>query len=151
MKKSPLLTTVFSILVLAFSANCYAEDLAAKVSALEEKAQRVQSLIQQAKASSQNALDNQLQGLHGSVDALMKQRVTVDAQIARLEGQISELKSQAQTSLNRQVGNYSDELQKIKSELAGMLNETNKQKKSEVKAQPGNPPNTDASKPAAKK
>ncbi|MCA1959757.1 MAG: hypothetical protein LDL33_03095 [Desulfomonile sp.] len=125
-----LLTLLCAVFLVAACLNCYADDLAAKVSALEEKAKRIQSLIDQAKASSADSLNNQVIGLRNSVDQLIKQRVMIDSQIAQLQTQMADMKSQAQTNLNRQIGSYAEDLEKIKSQLNGLIEEAKKQAQS---------------------
>jgi len=132
MTKTRLLTLLCAAFLVAATLNCYADDMATKVSALEDKAKRIQSLIDQAKASSNDSLKNQVTGLRGSVDQLVKQRVMIDSQIAQLQTQMSDMKNQAQTNLNRQIGNYAEDLEKIKSQLNGLIDEAKKQTKSSV-------------------
>lgn len=138
MTKTRLLTLLCSIFLVVASLNCYADDLISKVSALEEQAKRIQSLIDQAKASSADSLNNQVTGLRNSVDALVKQRVMIDSQIAQLQNQMADMKGQAQANLNRQIGNYADDLEKVRSQLTSLIDEAKKQAKSS--AQPATPP-----------
>ena len=130
MTKTRLLTLLCAIFLVVAGLNCYADELASKVSALEDKAKRIQSLIDQAKASSADSVTNQVTGLRNSVDALVKQRLLIDSQIAQVESQMAEMKNQAQTNLTRQVGNYAGELETIKSQLTGLIDEAKKQVKS---------------------
>jgi len=134
MTKTRLLTLFCAVFLMAVTLNCYADDMATKVSALEDKAKRIQSLIDQAKASSKDSLNNQVTGLRNSVDQLVKQRVMIDSQIAQLQTQMADMKNQAQTNLTRQIGNYAEDLEKIKSQLNGLIDEAKKQTKSSAQA-----------------
>jgi peptidoglycan hydrolase CwlO-like protein len=132
MRRSRVVAICVGILVLAGVAVSSARDAAAEAAALEQKAQRLQAQIDQAKSSQQANLNNQIQAHRNSVDVLVKQRVQIDAQITQLEGQIQEITAKAQDSLNRQVSGYADDLDKIKSQLSSVLSE----KAGEQKAEP---------------
>ena len=93
MKKA---TIIALLLITALGLNCYAEEFSAQISVLEQKAERIQNQINQAKQQNDQALDQQLKALTGSVDSLVNQRVQLDAHIARLENQIDELKKNSQ-------------------------------------------------------
>jgi len=133
MKTSRLVAILFPIFVLAVCFNCYAADLSSQVSSLEQRANRLQSQIDQAKAANQTMLNQQIQGLRASVDNLVRQRVQVDTQIAQLEGQIEDIKTGSQMTLNRQITRYNAELDKIKSQLAGVAADKRKAGRSDVK------------------
>jgi DNA repair exonuclease SbcCD ATPase subunit len=120
MKKTGLLTVVLSILVVAFCLNVFADDLASQISTLEQKAERLQNLINQAKQQTSSMTDQQVKAMAGSVDNLVKQRVQLDAQIARIEGQIQEIKSSSNATLDRQVKQYDQELSETKQQMASV-------------------------------
>ena len=52
MKKTVILTMILSILMMAFCLNSYAQDLSSEITTLEQKAERIQSQINQAKQQS---------------------------------------------------------------------------------------------------
>lgn len=133
MKTSRLVAILFPIFVLAVCFNCYAADLSSQVTSLEQRANRLQSQIEQAKAANQTMLNQQIQGLRASVDNLVRQRVKVDTQIAQLEGQIEDIKSRSQMTLSRQITRYNAELDEIKSQLAGAAADKKKPRRSDAK------------------
>jgi len=112
---------MFSIVVAALCVNAYADDISSQVQALEQKADRVQSQINLAKQQGEANLDAQMKALTASVDSLMRQRVQLDAHIAKLEGQIEELKQNHSTSLARQVKQYEAELGSIKQQITSLV------------------------------
>jgi len=120
MKKTGLMVVTLSILVVAFCLNGYAADVASQMSALEQKAERLQNLINQAKTQSNAATDQQVKALGSTVDNLLKQRVQLDSQIARMEGQIQEIKGSSNSTLDRQVKQYDQELAETKQQIASM-------------------------------
>ena len=75
MKKTGILTMILSILMMAFCLNCYAQDLSSEITTLEQKADRIQSQINQAKQQSDSSLDQQAKAIAASIDSLVKQRV----------------------------------------------------------------------------
>jgi chromosome segregation ATPase len=123
MKKVSVIAALASMLIAVLVFNCYARDLAAEVSALEQKVQRLQSQIDQAKLSNDSSVNQQVQGIQNSIDVLVKQRVNLDAQIARLEAQIHEIKTNGQSQLGKQVSQYSEELIKTKAQLSSVAAE----------------------------
>ena len=125
MKKISILTLIVSLLVVAFGVNSYAQDLAAQITTLEQKASRIQNHIDQTKQQSQAGLKQQITFFQTNIDNLVKQRVLVDAQIAKLEAQAEEMKKSAQTSLERQVQQYKTELSNIKQQIAGLVAQKN--------------------------
>jgi len=120
MKKTGLLTVVLSLLVVAFCLNVFADDMASQISSLEQKAERLQNLINQAKQQTSSTTDQQVKAMAGSVDSLLKQRVQLDAQIARVEGQIQDIKNSSNSTLDRQVRQYDQELVETKQQIASM-------------------------------
>ena len=72
MKKTVILTMILSILIMAFCLNSYAQDLSSEITTLEQKAERIQSQINQAKATEQLSLDQQAQAIAASIDSLVK-------------------------------------------------------------------------------
>jgi TolA-binding protein len=130
MMKSRLIAGLVGVFVLTGAALCVAAESTADPVALEQKAQRLQAQIDQAKAAQQSNLNNQIQAHRNSVDVLVKQRVQIDAQIAQLEQQIQEITAKAQETLNRQVASYSEDLAKVKSQLSSVLAEKEAAQKS---------------------
>ncbi len=131
MKKTSLLV-MFSIIVAALCMNVYADVISSQVQALEQKADRVQNQINLAKQQGEANLDAQMKALTASIDSLMRQRVQLDAHIAKLEGQIEELKQNHTTSLARQVKQYEVELGSIKQQITSLVS-----KKAAPAASPG--------------
>lgn len=127
MSKARLISILFSVLILALASNVCADDVATQVTQLEQKANLLQTQIDQAKASSQNQVNQQVQSLRNSIDVLIKQRVAVDAQIAQFEGQIEEINAKSKTNLDRQVAKYGEDLMKVKSQLSSILGDKKKQ------------------------
>jgi chromosome segregation ATPase len=125
MKKTAILTMIVSLVIVNFCLTAYAEDPSSEISALEQKAERVQNQINQAKQQSNATVDAQVKSLNASIDSLIKQRVQVDSHIARLEGQVSELKQSADTGLSRQVTQYQTELMAIKQQVASLMQKKN--------------------------
>ncbi len=121
MKKTVIPTMILSILVVALCLNGYASDLSSEITTLEQKAERIQSQINQAKQQSESSLDQQAKAIASSIDSLVKQRVQLDAHIARLESQMEEIKKTAQTNLSRQIKQYNDELGSVKQQLTGLV------------------------------
>lgn len=134
MNKARLVMIPLAIFLLALGLNSYAQqDLTSQVTSLEQKAKIIQTQIEQAKASHETTMNQQVQHLKQSVDGLIKQRVSVDTQIAQLEAQIDDVTKKSRDTLNRQVGKYKEDLQNVKSQLAGIVVD---QKKVQPAAQP---------------
>ena len=122
MKKTWIvLTMVCSIIVVASCLTALAQDVSTQVRALEQKAERMQSQINLAKQQGDMNLDAQIKTLRASVDSLLGQRVQLDAHIARLEGQIEDLKQSSTTSVNRQVKEYEAELGNIRQQIGSLM------------------------------
>jgi peptidoglycan hydrolase CwlO-like protein len=121
MKKTAILTMILSVLIVAYSMNSFAQDLTAQITTLEQKADRVQNQINQAKQQAQAGLDQQVRAVQTTIDSLVNQRVQLDAHIAKLESQMEEMKKNAQSSLERQVQQYKVELASIKQQISGMV------------------------------
>ena len=127
MKKARLITILIPLVLFAIALNCQARDIGSEVAALEQKASRLQNQIDQAKAASKAAMNQQIQAIQNSLNMLIQQRVAIDAQIARMEGQMNEIKTKSQASLNRQIGQYNAELQRTRSEISNALANKTKQ------------------------
>jgi F0F1-type ATP synthase membrane subunit b/b' len=121
MKKVFLLATVVTIAVMAAASVCVAQSSGPDPVLLEQKAQRIQAQIEQAKAAAQAAAEQQINGIQASIDALVKQRVAIDAHISKLEGQIQQVKQQAQENLSRQIDRYNQALSQVKQQMSGSL------------------------------
>ncbi len=121
MKKTVILTMILSILMMAFCLNSYAQDLSSEITTLEQKAERIQSQINQAKQQSNSSLDQQAQAIAASIDSLVKQRVQLDAHISRLESQMEDIKKSAQTNLSRQIKQYNEDLGGVKQQLSSLV------------------------------
>jgi chromosome segregation ATPase len=125
MKKTAILTMIFSILIVTYSMNGFAQDLTGQITALEQKADRVQNQINQAKQQAQAGLDQQVKVVQATIDSLINQRVQLDSHIAKLESQMEEMKKNAQSNLERQVQQYKVELAGIKQQISGMVTQKN--------------------------
>lgn len=134
MRTSRVIAGLVAVLALTGVAVCGAADVSADAAALEQKAQRLQAQIDQARSSQQSTLNNQVQAHKNSVDVLVKQRVHIDAQIAQLEQQIQEITAKAQDTLNRQVAGYAEDLDKVKSQLSSVVVEKTAEQKVEQPA-----------------
>jgi len=121
MKKTAILTMTLSIFIVAYCLNSFAQDLTGQITALEQKADRVQNQINQAKQQAQAGLDQQVKAVQATIDSLVNQRVQLDAHIAKLESQMEDMKRNAQSNLERQVQQYKVELGAIKQQISGMV------------------------------
>ena len=151
MKTTRLLPILFSILLLAFCINCYAQQPAAQMSLLEHQAQRLQSQIEQAKKSSQTVMNQQIQGLRNGINNLVQQRVRIDAQIANLEAQIEDIKGKSQATLSRQLKMYNDDLTKVKGQISSILAERKNPPKSAPAVKKQTAPKRNPGQPVPKK
>ena len=121
MKKTAILTMILSILTVAFCLSSYAQDLTGQITVLEQKADRIQNQINQAKQQAQTGLDQQVKAIQSTIDSLVTQRVQIDTHIARLESQMDDMKKSAQSTLEKQVQQYKGELSSIKQQISGMV------------------------------
>ncbi|MGB6064227.1 MAG: hypothetical protein WBG50_05440 [Desulfomonilaceae bacterium] len=136
MKKIVVPTMTLSILMVALCLTCYALDFTSQITLLKQKTERLQSQINQAKLQSEQGLDPQMKAIAASIDSLVKQRVQLDAHIATLENQMSQIKKNAQSNLTRQVKDYKDELGSVKQELAGLVAKQSPQETQKVNEAP---------------
>lgn len=120
MKKISMLM-ILSIFTAVICATAFAQDLSSQVSALEQKAERIQAQINLAKQQADAQIDQQVKAITASVDSLMKQRVQLDAHIAKMEQQMYDLKKNAQSNLSRQVGQYDEELSTVKQQISSLV------------------------------
>lgn len=123
MKKTGMFTLIVLIVAAAVSMNCYARDLNAQVSVLEQRAKILERQIENAQSASHAALDSQVSAIRRSIDNLTQQRVRVDQHIAQLEQQLDTLKTQSQMTLDRQVQQYNRELNHVKAQLSSLVGE----------------------------
>ncbi|MBI4963738.1 MAG: hypothetical protein HY913_10730 [Desulfomonile tiedjei] len=121
MKKTAILTMIFSILIVAYSLNSFAQDFTSQITTLEQKADRIQNQINQAKQQAQTGLDQQVKAIQATIDSLVNQRVQLDAHIGKLESQMADMKKSAQSSLEKQVQQYKVELTTVKQQISGMV------------------------------
>lgn len=117
MKKASVITALGLILVAAFCLNCQAQDVAGKITALEKQSERVKAQIEQAKKGNQDQMTQQIVSINRSVQNLVRQRAQLDAQIARMEGQVAQFKRNKQARLDAQVKSYQQQLSQIKSHI----------------------------------
>jgi phage-related minor tail protein len=140
MKRTAIILLAVSVFVLNFGFIVYAEDLVSQISSLQQKAERVEAQINQAKQQSEAAMDQQIKSLMGQADNLIKQRVQMDSQISKIDAQIDEIKNSAKANLNRQVKSYDQELINLKQQMASLnakkwAEEAQKMKDEEAKNQ----------------
>jgi len=142
MKKTAILTTILSVLLVAYCMSSFAQDLTGKIATLEQKADRVQNQINQAKQQAQAGLDQQVKAVQATIDSLVNQRVQLDAHIAKLESQMEEMKKNSQSNLERQVQQYNVELSAIKQQISGMAAQKSADKSKHAATQAAGPVST---------
>ncbi|MBI5249149.1 MAG: hypothetical protein HY912_06615 [Desulfomonile tiedjei] len=135
MKKTSILM-ILSILLAALCANSYAEDLSGQIGSLEQKADRIQSQINLDKQQTDAQVDQQVKAITGSVDSLVNQRVQLDAHIAKLEAQMSDIKKNAQANLSRQMSQYDQDLGNVKQQISSLVAKQTAAKKAAEAPQP---------------
>jgi chromosome segregation ATPase len=128
MKKNAILTMIVAMFIVTYGLNCYGQELTSQINILEQRADRIQGQINQAKQQAQSTLDQQVKAIQSTIDNLVNQRVQLDAHVAKLEGQMDEMKKSAQSNLERQISSYTTELSTIKQQISGMV----AQKKADV-------------------
>ena len=72
MKKAAIFLLAASVLLI-FGSSVFAEDLASQIAALQQKAERVETQINQARQQSDGTMDQQIKSLMGQADNLIKQ------------------------------------------------------------------------------
>lgn len=120
MSKSLVLTLIAAIAVALLSISAYAQDTSGPMSALQQKAETIQSQMDEAKQQCGASLDGQMKSLTASIENLVKQRVQLGAQITQLEAQVEGLKSNAVASCGRQMKHYQDEMANIKQQMVDL-------------------------------
>jgi len=120
MKSIGIFTATLAVIVAFGSVQTFAGNFDAEVQALEQRALLVQAQIEKARVANQAMLSGQIDGIKQSIDGLLKQRVAVDAQIAKLEQQIGSLKKNSQEELSRQIGNYEATISQIRSQISSL-------------------------------
>jgi chromosome segregation ATPase len=120
MKIIGIFTAILAVTAAFGSVQTFAGGFDAEVQALEQRALLVQTQIEKAKVANQAMLSSQIDGIKQSIDGLLKQRVAVDAQIAKLEQQIGSLKKNSQEELSRQIGNYEATISQIRSQISSL-------------------------------
>ncbi|MEW6114847.1 MAG: hypothetical protein AB1664_22120 [Thermodesulfobacteriota bacterium] len=120
MKIIGIFTAILAVISAFGSVQTFAGGFDAEVQALEQRALLVQAQIEKAKVANQAMLSSQIDGIKQSIDGLLKQRVAVDAQIAKLELQIGSLKKNSQEELSRQIGNYEATISQIRSQISSL-------------------------------
>jgi chromosome segregation ATPase len=120
MNKSLVLTVIAATAAVMLGINAYAEDNSAQMTALQQRAELIQSQMTEAKQQCGANLAGQMKSLTASIENLVKQRVQLGAQITQLEAQVEELKSNAVASCGRRMKQYEEELANIKQQMAGL-------------------------------
>ncbi|MDA8406776.1 MAG: hypothetical protein M0T73_07975 [Deltaproteobacteria bacterium] len=141
MKKAAIFLLAASVLLISFGSSVFAEDLASQITALQQKAERVEAQINQARQQSDGTMDQQIKSLMGQADNLIKQRVQLDSQISKIDSQIDEIKNSAKSNLARQVKSYDQELILLKQQISSLnakkyAEEAQRMKEEEAKNQP---------------
>jgi len=141
MKKAAIFLLAASVLLINFGSTVFAEDLVSQIAALQQKAERVESQINQAKQQSDGTMDQQIKSLMSQADNLIKQRVQLDSQISKIDSQIDEIKNSTKTNLARQVKSYDQEMVLLKQQIASLnakkwAEEAQKMKDEDAKNQP---------------
>ena len=78
------------------------------------------SQINQARQQADAQADQQIKALIGQIDNLVKQRVQLDSQIAKLELQADEIKNSAKANLSKQIRGYDQELYSLKQQISAL-------------------------------
>lgn len=120
MKKVSFLALALTVSMAALVLNVNAEDLASQISALQLKAERVESQINQARQQTDSQVDQQVKALISQIDNLVKQRVQLDSQIAKLEVQADEIKNSSKANLSKQMRGYDQELISLKQQISSL-------------------------------
>ena len=120
MKKVSILAIVLSLALLIPAFNALAEDVGGQIAALQQRAERVQTQMNEVKQQCGTNLDGQIKSLNVSLENLVKQRVQLGSQISQLEAQMQDLKSSALASCGRNVKHYEDELNNIKQQMSAL-------------------------------
>jgi peptidoglycan hydrolase CwlO-like protein len=120
MKRVLFLVTALSIAVLIPGLSALAQDVNSQLAALQQRADRIQAQMNEAKQQCGSSLNSQVKSLNASIENLVKQRVQLGSQISQLESQVEELKSNAIASCGRSVKQYEDELGNIKQQIASL-------------------------------
>ena len=153
MKKAAIFLLAASVLLISFGSSVFAEDLASQIAALQQKAERVEAQINQARQQSDGTMDQQIKSLMSQADNLIKQRVQLDSQISKIDSQIDEIKNSAKSNLARQVKSYDQELVLLKSQISSLnakkwAEEAQRMKEEDAKNQPNQNAVAPAPKPA---
>jgi chromosome segregation ATPase len=119
MNKSRMVMMLFSIAIVVFCINAYADDTSQQIAALEQKAELIKNQINQ--AQSQCGSESQLKSMTASIESLVQQRAQLGAHISQLEAQIEELKKSSRASCARTVKQHEDELNVVKQQIAGLV------------------------------
>jgi chromosome segregation ATPase len=120
MNKSLVLTVIVAIAGAMLSISAYAQDNSGQMSALQQKADTLQSQMNETKKQCGANLDGQMKSLTTSIENLVKQRVQLGAQITQLEAQVEELKSSAVASCGRQMKHYQEEMTSVKQQMVDL-------------------------------
>ncbi len=120
MKKLTFLALALTLSMAALVLNVNAEDLTSQITALQQKAERVEAQINQARQQTDAQIDQQVKAMVGQIDNLVKQRVQLDSQIAKLEVQADELKNSSKANLSKQIRGYDQELFSLKQQISSL-------------------------------
>jgi chromosome segregation ATPase len=145
MKKSLVLAVILSVGMLALSLSAYADDISAQISALEQRAERIQSQINQTKQQCGGNLNGQLKPISDSIESLVKQRIQLGAQIQQMEAQVQELKQSALSTCSRQVKQQEEELAVVKQQIASHMAKKSAEAMQKPKEAPKQPAQAKAS------
>jgi chromosome segregation ATPase len=124
MKKSLVLTVIVATATVMLSISAYADDPSAQMKALEQRAEMIKGQMTEAQQQCGANLSGQMKSLTSSIENLVKQRVQLGAEIAKLESQVEQLKSNAVASCGKRIKQYEDEMASIKQQMASMKAKT---------------------------
>ena len=121
MNKSRMLTIFFSLAIVVFCINAYADDTSHQIASLEQKAELINNQINQAQSQCGNGLESQLKPLATSIENLVQQRAQLGAQISQLESQVEDLKKNSRANCARHVKQQEEQLVGVKQEIANLV------------------------------
>src|SRR4030042_3534701 len=121
MNKSRMVMMLFSIAIVVFCINAYADNTSQQISALEQRAELIKNEINQAQSQCGGGVESQLKSMAASIESLVQQRAQLGAHISQLEAQIEELKKNSRANCSRTVKQHEDDLRVVKQEIAGLI------------------------------
>ncbi len=122
MNKSRMVMMLFSIAIVVFCINAYADDTSQQIAALEQKADLIKNQINQAQSQCGGGVESQLKSMTASIESLVQQRAANWAPISQsLSPRSRNSRSSSRASCARTVKQHEDELNVVKQEIAGLI------------------------------